>query len=280
MWVSIRCGCVVVLWGGIAGAWGQQAKPDAKALAMVRVASQTESKECAADNSHWGYKDEDKKSSGVTVSRFVDTVKGTVTKKIAVNGRALTPVELQREDARIAAFVKDTGQQSKQRKDGLEDNKRGQNLLRMLPDAFLWNVKSDSGDTVTLGFVPNPAYKPPTMEARVFAAMKGEIVVDKGQNRIRTVKGELTSDVKFGYGVLGKMKKGGVFVVERREMGPREWQITETHVHIDGRSLLFKSIGEQDDEVKSEFRRMPQETTLVQAAAMLKGEPTTVSSLR
>ena len=33
------------------------------------------------------------------------------------------------------------------------------------------------------------------------------------------------------------------------------WQITETHVHIGGHALLFKTIGEQEDEVKTEFRR-------------------------
>ena len=60
----------------------------------------------------------------------------------------------------------------------------------MLPDAFLWSVKSDWGNMVTLGFVPNPDFTPPTMESRVFAAMAGEIVVNKAQNRIQTIKGE------------------------------------------------------------------------------------------
>jgi hypothetical protein len=49
-------------------------------------------------------------------------------------------------------------------------------------------------------------------------------------------------------------------------------------VHIDGKVLLFKSIGEQDDEVKSEFRRVPGETSLEQAAVMLKGEPQALSA--
>ena len=47
------------------------------------------------------------------------------------------------------------------------------------------------------------------MEARVFSAMAGEIVVDKSQNRIASIKGRLIRDVKFGWGLLGKMDAGG-----------------------------------------------------------------------
>ena len=66
----------------------------------------------------------------------------------------------------------------------------------------------------------------------MFAAMAGEIVVNKAQNRIQTIKGKLTEDVKFGWGFLGKMDAGGTFDVERRELAPGVWEITESHVHI------------------------------------------------
>jgi hypothetical protein len=255
-------------------------RQDAKAQEIVRVAAKTELDANKADNSRWKFKDVDKKLDGVTVAKVVETAQGSLNKKIEVNGRALTPEELRREDARIEAFVKDPAQQAKQRKEGEQDDKRAETMTRMLPDAFIWSVQSDSGDTVTLGFVPNPDFDPPTMECRVFAAMAGVIVVNKAQNRIQTIKGELTDDVKFGYGLLGKMHKGGTFDVERREVSPRVWVITESHVHIEGKVLMFKSIGELDDEVKSEFRQVPGQTTLEQAAVMLKSEPDSLSASR
>ena len=104
-------------------------------------------------------------------------------------------------------------------------------------------------------------------------------MVDKGQHRIQSIKGALTDDVKFGWGLFGRMKKGGTFEVERRELAPGVWQITESHVHIEGHALLFKTIGEQEDDVKCEFRRSPVET-LEQAAVLLKGEPTSLSAQR
>jgi hypothetical protein len=48
------------------------------------------------------------------------------------------------------------------------------------------------------------------------------------------------------------------------------WQITETHVHIEGRVLFFKNIGQQQDEVQTEFTQMPAGITLEEAAEMSK----------
>ena len=98
--------------------------------------------------------------------------------------------------------------------------------------------------------------------------MAGELVVDKGQNRIVTISGKLTQDVPIGWGLLGRLRQGGTFRVERREVAPGLWQITETHVHIEGKVLFFKNIGQQQDEVQTEFTQVPHGTTLEQAAEM------------
>ena len=66
------------------------------------------------------------------------------------------------------------------------------------------------------------------------------------------------------------MHEGGTFRVERRQVAPGLWQIVETHVHIEGKALFFKTIGEQQDEVQTEFTQVPAGTTLEQAAEMSK----------
>jgi hypothetical protein len=98
--------------------------------------------------------------------------------------------------------------------------------------------------------------------------MNGTLVVDKAQHRIETISGRLTEDVTFGFGFFGRLQRGGTFRVERRELAPGIWQITETHVHIQGRALLFKNIGEQQDEVQSGYTPVPHGTTLEQAVAL------------
>ena len=273
----IVCGFAVAL---LPFSLAAQAKQDPRAQQMVRVAVQTELAADRDDHSHWQYRDLERKPDGEAFYQVVETDRGWVKKKLQQNGHALGTEELRAEDARIWAFVNDPGQQAKQRKEGEQDDKRAEDLLKMLPDAFLWSVKNDNGETVTFSFTPDPDFEPPTMESKVFSAMAGEIVVNKAQNRIQTIKGRLIHNVKFGWGLLGKMDAGGTFNVERRELAPGVWQIVESHVHINGRALFFKTIGEQEDEVKSQFRPTPPATTLEQAADLLKAEPTQLSAER
>jgi hypothetical protein len=152
----------------------------------------------------------------------------------------------------------------------VQDGKNAEELLRMLPDAFNWKVQSEDAQKITLHFEPNPNFNPPDMQGRVLGRMAGELVVDKGQNRIMTISGKLTEDVTIGWGLLGRLHEGGTFRVERREVAPGLWQITETHVHIAGRALFFKNIGQQQDEVQTEFTQVPDGTTLALAADMSK----------
>jgi hypothetical protein len=124
----------------------------------------------------------------------------------------------------------------------------------MLPDAFLWTKGSENGDLLTLNFRPNPDFNPPDMQSRVLGIMAGQLIVSKDGHRIHTLRGTLTDDVLIGFGILGKLNRGGTFDVERRVVGDGRWQITETHVHIGGHALLFHTIGQQEDDVKTDWK--------------------------
>ena len=88
------------------------------------------------------------------------------------------------------------------------------------------------------------------------------MAVDNSQHRIVSLKGKLIREVKFGYGFFGNLQAGGAFDVERREVGNGVWQITQTHVHIQGHALIFKSISEQEDDEKSKFHQLADDISL------------------
>lgn len=247
---------------------------------LVRSAVENELTKDRDDHSRWQYRSTVRRPEGEFVYLVVETDNGSVKKKIQQNGQPLGADDLEKENQRISSFVHDPSQQAKQRKDSQQDDKRAEEMLRMLPDAFLWTIKSDTQDATTYNFVPNPDFNPPTMESRVFAAMAGEIIVSKPESRIQRISGKLIHDVKFGYGLLGKMEQGGTFNVERRRLAPGVWQITESHVHINGHILLFKTISEQEDEVKTDFHPTPSGTSLEQAANILHNQPGSQSAHR
>lgn len=93
------------------------------------------------------------------------------------------------------------------------------------------------------------------------------MTVNNDRHRIQELKGRLVHNVDFGFGLLGKLDQSGTFAAERHDVGGGEWQITATHIHIQGHALIFKSISEQEDDEKTSFSRESDQVTLEQAAA-------------
>jgi len=241
-------------------------QPPVDALALLKLAVKAELYADDTDHSRWRYRD-DEQDVG-TVSIVVQTDHGSVKRLISRDGRPLSPAEAADEDARINRVIHDPSHLARQRKDSEQDDRNARELLSMLPEAFTWTVESENPAAVKLHFEPRPDFRPPDLQSRVLAAMNGVVVIDRAQHRIETISGRLTEDVTFGFGLFGRLRAGGTFRVERRELAPGLWQIVETHVHIQGKALLFKSIGQQQDELQTDFTPVPPGTTLEQAAAM------------
>jgi hypothetical protein len=257
---------VLFLAGGISCLHAQNSQQDAKALVAKAVHSELTAD--ANDHSLWRYRDEQREQNKVSI--VVNTRQGSVKRLIEKNGRSLSQAETQAEDSRLNDFIHDPEKLAKQKKDAQHDDKNATALLKMLPEAFVWTVKDHTADTQTLHFEPDPNFSPPDMQSRVLSAMRGELVIQSKQQRIQEISGKLTRDVTFGWGLLGRLRQGGTFRVLRKEIAPKVWEITETHVHIEGKALLFKNIGQQQDEVQTDFTPVPASTTLEQAVEMSK----------
>ena len=64
------------------------------------------------------------------------------------------------------------------------DTLQGRRLFKMLPDAFVFDYAGADGNLIKLSFRPNPDFRPPSLEARVFHDMEGEMWVDCKQERM------------------------------------------------------------------------------------------------
>lgn len=227
---------------------------DPSALAELRQAVNVELEAGRTDKSIWVYRESNITPEKNAIYTAIETPQGTLRRLIELNNHALSPQATGTETHRIQNYVNDSSAQAKARKAAQHDDAQAAEMLKMLPDAFIWTRGGDSGDLLTLNFRPNPDFDPPDMQSRVLAIMAGQMIVSKESHRIRTLRGTLTDDVLIGYGILGKLDRGGTFDVERRMVGDGRWQITETHVHIGGHALLFHTIGQQEDDVKTEWK--------------------------
>lgn len=241
-----------------------------EAKALVQQAVNAELAASDNDHSRWKYLQHEANGDVFTV---VETKYGSVKRHVMERGKPASAQTLTADDAYNERFAHDVALQSKQRRDGQHDDKSARELLNQMPTAFVWKIEGETADGISMSYEPNPDFDPPSMESRVMGAMTGTMVVSKPGHRIRTFKGRLSEDVTLGFGLLARIKAGSNFDVERREVAAGLWQITETHVHIGGHALFFKTIGQQQDEVNSEFTPVPAETTLEQAVKMLQQPP-------
>lgn len=251
---------VVLAFGGFTAASAQDARQTVQQIVATELTAGK------ADQSLWLYYESDRKPNSRVQQWVAQTPKGDLRRVLEENDHKLTEAQ-QRQ--RMDGFLRDSGAQSKERKKQKDDEKQTVDLLNLLPEAFVWTSTGTQGVETTLHFAPDMKFHAPNREARILSGVEGDLVLNNTQHRIVSLKGKLIHDVKFGGGLLGELKAGGSFDIERREIREGEWQITETHVHFAGRMLLFKSVSEQEDDEKSNFKELPSSLSLEQAEGEL-----------
>jgi hypothetical protein len=100
--------------------------------------------------------------------------------------------------------------------------------------------------------------------------MSGKLWVAVPEYRLARIEATLFKEVRFGWGVLGHLDKGGHFYVEQSKIGPRRWEVTYQNIQFDGKALLFKTICLHETEKNNDFRRVPDNLNLAEGIEMLK----------
>jgi hypothetical protein len=237
---------------------------------LLRRVVNSELKAQASDQSHWMYEVKAGFSGKEQVKVAVQTREGYLDRLRFVNGQPITPEQEKQEDQRIARLLKTPDEQKKQRRAQEQDAQKTEHLFKMLPDGVTASYGKRQGGLVEILFEPNRNFHPPSHEAAVFHAMAGRIWINTRENRLVEIEGHLTRGVKFGGGLLGHLDKGGEFHVKQSEVAPGLWEITLLHVNMHGKALFFKTIAVQENEVRTNFQRVPDNMTLSEAAQQLQ----------
>jgi hypothetical protein len=222
------------------------------------------------DHTSWMYRDVYKSPEKDIVKLVIETPQGNLSENIEDRGRPPSPEQHQADLDKMQQIVSDPALRARMKKNEEHDGQQARDMMNMLPNAFVWHVIDHANGDITLSFSPAPSFSPDSMNAKVLASMSGTLVVDEHEMRLKKLAGRLDKDVVFGWGLLGRINSGGTFEIVRQNVGSGSWQITQTHVHISGHALFFKSIGDQEDEVTSDYHRTPDGVDLNKAAEMLR----------
>jgi hypothetical protein len=214
---------------------------------------------------------------GSVVKEIFETKDGDVTRLVEKDGKPLSTDEVHAELDRLNHLLAHPEVQEHRHKKEQEDSARGDEMVRMLPDAFLFTadgtVQGPSGPCYRLQFKPNPAFTPPDREGEVYHGMVGELWVDKAQLRLAKIDAHLISDVNFGWGVLGKLYKGGSILVENSDVGLHHWETTHMKLELQGKLLMMKSVDYSTTEDSNDFQVQPQQLSYKEAIRLLEKIP-------
>ena len=186
---------------------------------------------------------------------------GSIGRLLAINDKPLTPEQRKQDDERLNQLL-DPGKMREKAKSQKEDEQRTLKMLRAMPAAFIYKYAGtettpQGQHLVRLDFTPNPDYVPPSREVQVFQGMRGQVWIDSQAVRIAKIDGTLFRDVNFGWGILGRLYKGGRFVVEQAQLANGYWDTVHMQLKFDGKILMFKSLHIEEIEHDWDFRPVP-----------------------
>ncbi|WP_155987607.1 hypothetical protein [Pseudacidobacterium ailaaui] len=244
-------------------------------IALVRRASRNELNSSNA-NHPYRYQLHKIDDGKITTKEIIETKEGDVARLIAVNDKPLDPAAEKAEIDRLNNLAAHPELQEHRRKKEQEDSDRANKMIRLLPDAFTYQyegmVDGPNGPCYRLSFRPNPAFNPPDRESEVFAGMAGELWIDKAQERMVRLDAHLIADVNFGWGILGKLYKGGSILVEQADVGDHHWETTHMKLNLTGKALMIKPLSFQTTEDASHFEPVPADIGYQKAIDMLLKE--------
>ena len=221
----------------------------------------------------WQYRVEKRVGSQTQIEQEVETVAGPVYRVFWRQGHPLDAAAQKKETDRLNSLVHSPSEQAHMKQEWQAEEQRIERLIAAMPDAFLCTYEGEAEGNIRLAFRPNPAYNPPTYEARVFHALSGELWIQPQWKRLVKIDGHFDNEVDFGFGLLGKIEKGGTFQVGRERTGSQRWKTSQLDIHVSGRIILLKSIGKDERVVRSHFQPVAPATSVQDAVNLLNAMP-------
>jgi hypothetical protein len=208
-----------------------------------------------------------------SVKEIVETRDGDVARLVSIFDKPLSQAAEQAEQARLDALLSDPGRQQHRMQSEEGDMRIVLKLLRMLPNAFLYQYAGagagPAGKVEKFAFRPDPRFSPPDLETQALTAMSGELWIDAAGERVTRLEGHLLEDTEYGWGILGKLDKGGWIVIEQAGVGQGQWRIARFQMKMNLR-VLFKARSIDTVEEMTQYAPVPAGIDYRQAIQMLR----------
>ncbi len=275
----MRCLLALLLLLPVAAAAADRTAPalaPAQAQALVSRALAAELRTVQDTNHPMRYRLRRSSPRLTSTKEIVETRDGFVARLIEINDQPLSPADEAKEQARLDALLSDPSRQRHRKQSEDSDTGIVLKLLRMLPQAFLYDYagpgQGSASSVEKFRFHPNPRFSPPDLETQALTAMTGEIWIDPAVERVTRLEGHLEQDTNYGWGILGKLDKGGWVVIEQAAVGQGQWRIVRFQMKMNLR-ILFKTKSFDTTQEMTGYAPVPVSLDYRQAIQMLRTAP-------
>ena len=262
LWATL---VVFTVTQGACRAWSETSIPAGQ---LVREVVYNELNDHAR-HGFWRYWVVRQSQAGALQEDQMETTDGPIARLALINGRALTPEAEEQEQERLGKLLSSRDDQARNSRQHDEDEERIGRILELLPTAFVYEYDGEENGCLRLRFRPNPADQAHTIEARIFHAMSGTLWVDARSKRLARLEGHVDENVDVGFGILGRLYKGGWFRLVREQVSATEWKTKSLEVHMNIRALLVKTFARETSEERGGFMPVPAGMSLEQGIALL-----------
>lgn len=209
---------------------------------------------------------------GTETRAVIETPQGRADRIVQFHDQPLAPDQLARQTRRLQKLLADRDAVRDEVAEQRQELQRRMRMMKAFPNAFIFSPAGKENGLLKFAFRPLPSFSPKDRETQVYRGMEGFVWVEPAQQRLTRIDGTLTRDVSFGWGILGRLYKGGRYVIEQTQLSPGVWRVTTLNLNLKLR-IFIGSTRILRNEHDFAFERTPPDMDFRQALKMLLQSP-------
>ena len=237
-------------------------------VAMIERATQHELK-ALKDPSPYQFQERLEWTWGTETRSVIETAEGRADRIILFGDEPLSLEQKARQEHRLAKLLSDRDAVKNDLQDRKAETQRRIRMVEAFPKAFFFDFVRRENGLLRFNFHPNPEFSPKDKETQMYRGMEGTMLIEPVQERIVQVEGKLVKDVSFGWGIFGRLNKGGIYEIAQTQLSPGAWRITTLNVDVKGRMFFVDPFRFMRRESDSMYRPVPAGLTYQAAVKML-----------
>lgn len=212
-------------------------------------------------------------SWGSETRSVIEAAEGRADRIVLFDDEPLSPVQQARQQHRLEKLLSDRDALKNELQEQKTETKRRIKVLKAFPEAFFFDFVGRENGLLRFNFRPDPEFSPKDRETQMYRGMEGNVWIEPDQERIVQIQGRLVKDVSFGWGIFGRLNKGGIYEITQTQLSPGMWRITTLNVDMKGKVFLFDSFRFLRRESNSGFHPVSPLMTYQAAAKALLASP-------